>query len=214
MENGIPESHTRECRILFLQMASSVIHLHSKGIIHRDVKLENFLIDNLGNVKLSDYGTATVGLSVTRGLNWGTPGSQAPEVATNGSATIEGDLWSLGVCYYKLVDSAHQVSNIECCRCYPDLDSAQDPFPLVLINGEWHEGEAWTAFLATGALPKPDVPRYVQLAKVEAVWEYAMLLIQKVCLVLHALTPLSSYGCCIADGFVAAPTTFIDGVDG
>ena len=41
---------------LFIQIASALSYMHSKGIIHKDIKPENILIDFQGNIKLADFG--------------------------------------------------------------------------------------------------------------------------------------------------------------
>lgn len=49
-----------EARTYMTQLLSGVNYLHEKGIVHRDIKPENLLLDANDNLKISDFGMATV----------------------------------------------------------------------------------------------------------------------------------------------------------
>lgn len=54
---GMPST---EAQRYFNQVLAGVEYLHSRGIAHRDLKPENILLDDNDNIKISDYGMATV----------------------------------------------------------------------------------------------------------------------------------------------------------
>lgn len=50
---------TEVCKTIFGEILLTVDHLHQNGIVHRDIKLENIMIDKKMNIKLADFGFAT-----------------------------------------------------------------------------------------------------------------------------------------------------------
>ena len=88
------------------QIASALYYLHSYGIAHRDLKLENILLVDESDespIKLADFGLAKMlGPNETSNEKFGTMGYVAPEVLLGWSYTKSVDLWSLGVIIYIL----------------------------------------------------------------------------------------------------------------
>jgi calcium-dependent protein kinase len=92
-----------ESRCLIKQILAAVKYLHAHHILHRDIKLENFLLTSSGKIKMSDFGVAryfTPG-QVHRDAV-GTPYSIAPEVVRR-CHSERSDVWSVGVLTFALL---------------------------------------------------------------------------------------------------------------
>ena len=87
-----------------IQIALAIGHLHKKGIAHRDLKLENILIDKDGYLKIIDFGLAKIlkdGETTMTLL--GTPEYLAPEMITQTGHDKCVDWWALGVLIYEML---------------------------------------------------------------------------------------------------------------
>ncbi|CAD8061712.1 unnamed protein product [Paramecium primaurelia] len=71
-----------------------LVYLHNKGIIHRDIKGANIIVDTKGVCKLADFGCSIIGLNAYS-LK-GTPNWMAPEVINSQETGRYSDIWSLG----------------------------------------------------------------------------------------------------------------------
>lgn len=91
-----------EAVIYFLQTAFAVEYLHTNNIMHRDLKLENLLLDSKGNLKLSDFGWSAINTTRLRQTYCGTLDYMAPEMVQGRQYDSKVDIWSLGVLLFEL----------------------------------------------------------------------------------------------------------------
>lgn len=112
-----------QCRLYFRDMILGIEYLHSQGVIHRDIKADNLLLDEDEVVKIADFGVSEIldPANDTITKNAGSPAYMAPELAALSSSTtlkehaaskgidvssLSGkstDIWSMGVTLYLLV---------------------------------------------------------------------------------------------------------------
>ncbi|XP_072565341.1 serine/threonine-protein kinase PLK3-like [Paramormyrops kingsleyae] len=91
-----------EVRYYMHQLISGLKYIHEKGYIHRDIKLDNLLINDNMELKIGDFGSATELKPGIRDL-CGTPFYRAPEVWKMQEQGPEADVWSLGCIIYILL---------------------------------------------------------------------------------------------------------------
>ncbi len=95
---------------LVLEAAAGLQAAAERGVIHRDIKPENLLLNEVGEVRLGDFGLARSRFDRERltrsGLLLGTPSYMAPEYWTDGTADHRSDLYALGCTLYELLSGA------------------------------------------------------------------------------------------------------------
>jgi tetratricopeptide (TPR) repeat protein len=93
--------------VAWLQAASAALdHAHARGVIHRDLKLANFLLDDHRVLHVADFGIASLGSEDTltgSGVLLGTAAYLAPERALGQPATPASDRYSLAICAFELL---------------------------------------------------------------------------------------------------------------
>ena len=102
----------KTAKYLFRQIILGIQHIHSHKIVHRDIKLENILIDLNNNIKICDFGIGKI-LSYNRQLLYdkcGTPMYMAPEILlsskNHGYEGYPVDIWSAGISLYIMLSGS------------------------------------------------------------------------------------------------------------
>lgn len=125
-------SHILEQIVPALQMS------HEQGIVHRDIKPGNLLIDRQGLVRLTDFGLAHLGQDVAmtqQGAILGTPAYMAPEQITGEKLSEATDIFSLGATFYELLTGIKAFDGETYSACMQKILHEEPPPPSSLNPG-------------------------------------------------------------------------------
>lgn len=112
-KNGLPLQETLS---LAHQMLMGLDHLHRKGVIHRDVKPENILVDEDGHLRLIDLGVSRIermSHEQETAVPIGTPSYMAPELIRHQPVDERADIYSAGVSVYQMLTGRYPYGEIE-----------------------------------------------------------------------------------------------------
>ncbi len=85
------------------QLCAGLAAAHGSGVLHRDLKPSNVMIDGRGRARITDFGLAIVAADADRNASpAGTPGYLAPELFSGAVASVQSDLYGLGLVLYEL----------------------------------------------------------------------------------------------------------------
>lgn len=109
-----PDMSESECKLIFRQICAAVYHLHKHGIVHRDIKDENIIVDENGIIKLTDFGSAGYTNQGPFDVFVGTIDYASPEVLRG--EKYEGkpqDIWALGILLYTMLYKENPFYNVD-----------------------------------------------------------------------------------------------------
>lgn len=92
-----------EVKVILGCIILSLEYVHSRRIIHKDVKPENIILDSNGYAFLTDFGTSSVYKEENSHENSGTPGYMAPEVICRQNHSFVSDFFALGVILFECI---------------------------------------------------------------------------------------------------------------
>ncbi|XP_033623937.1 hormonally up-regulated neu tumor-associated kinase isoform X2 [Fukomys damarensis] len=131
-----------EARRYIRQLISAVEHLHRVGVVHRDLKIENLLLDEDNNIKLIDFGLSNcagiLGYSDTFSTQCGSPAYAAPELLARKKYGPKIDVWSIGVNLYAMLTGTlpFTVEPFSLRALYQKMvDKEMNPLPTQLSTG-------------------------------------------------------------------------------
>jgi predicted Ser/Thr protein kinase len=150
----------RQAASIAAQMAEALDYAHEKGLIHRDVKPANVLLDRGGRPLLTDFGIARALYASTRltrtGTHIGTPEYMAPEQAQGEPADGRTDIYALGIVLYEMLTGKVPFSaHTPMATLYKQVNE-----PLRPVRAKNPSVPAWLETIVDKALAKRPRDRY------------------------------------------------------
>ncbi len=148
------------------QLCAGLAAAHDKGVVHRDLKPGNIMLDGQGQLRITDFGLAGVAGEV-KDIRSGTPGYMAPEQRSGQEVTARSDIYALGVVLHEVftgkrpsADSSHpdlapEVDRV-IRRCLAE-DPAKRPASALQVAAALPGGDPLAAALAAGETPSPEM---------------------------------------------------------
>ena len=155
-------------RRVAVQIGAALAYAHGRGVVHRDVKPGNILVDHNGNAFLGDFGMATLPEDhPEQAVRGGTPGFMAPEQARGETVGPAADQYALARTILEILVGGSDGADVD--DAIAMLPAGAAPLADVLRvatrnapGDRWRTTDDFVARLA--AVPLPDVPPAVRMA--------------------------------------------------
>ena len=148
------------------QLCAGLAAAHDKGVLHRDLKPGNIMLDGQGQLRITDFGLAGVAGEV-KDIRSGTPGYMAPEQRSGQEVTARSDIYALGVVLHEVFTGKRPSADLS----HPDLatevdrvirrclaeDPAKRPPSALQVAAALPGGDPLAAALAAGETPSPEM---------------------------------------------------------
>ncbi len=165
------------------QACAGLAAAHAHGILHRDLKPANIMMDRRGDVRITDFGIASVQDETSEGGGYGTPAYMAPEQLQGQRASPQSDLYALSLVLYELLTGqpafAQRDPNVDVAAQRPvaastivadvdatlerlilqglDPDPSQRPASAIAFSAALPGGDVLKASLEAGQTPSPEL---------------------------------------------------------
>jgi serine/threonine-protein kinase len=148
------------------QLCAGLAAAHDKGVLHRDLKPGNIMLDGQGQLRITDFGLAGVAGEV-KDIRSGTPAYMAPEQRSGLEVTACSDIYALGVVLHEVFTGKSPSGDLT----HPDLvpevdrvirrclaeDPAKRPASALQVAAALPGGDPLAAALAAGETPSPEM---------------------------------------------------------
>lgn len=122
--------------VIFDQLCDGLAYVHSRGVMHRDIKPQNIMADKDGTLKLMDFGLARSSTSSpTRGIAVGTPAYMSPEQIMGKPLTDAADIYSCGAMFFEMLTGQRPLAAMN----WADRCTAKPPHFPPDLQGISHE---------------------------------------------------------------------------
>ena len=125
-------------KLFFAEVVLAFEYIHNKGVIYRDLKPENLLLDETGHVKLCDFNLAKAGMNRNKRTNsfCGSPLYFSPEMVEAKGVTFKCDVYGIGLLMYEMVvgNSAYSARNVK--ELYEKIKKNQINFNVPQLQGD------------------------------------------------------------------------------